>query len=135
MISFFALIKELSLFSNETKNLKVYPKRLQQASALSRLRFLGEGEAPVWIESWSGHQQWWQPQQEAPPQPTTASNPPVQRCCWGECHSSHLALMLHGYYLDKLESMLARLPAGGDGQGWPGLDLYVSTPLAQLDQV
>jgi lipopolysaccharide biosynthesis protein len=43
--------------------------------------------------------------------------------------------MLHGYYLDKLESCLARLPAGDDGQGWPGLDLYVSTPLEQFDQV
>ena len=43
--------------------------------------------------------------------------------------------MLHGYYLGKLESLLARLPAGDDGQGWQGLDLYVSTPLEQLDQV
>ncbi|MDA7685544.1 rhamnan synthesis F family protein [bacterium] len=43
--------------------------------------------------------------------------------------------MLHGHYLDKLETMLARLPAGGDCQGWPGLDIYVSTPLEQLDQV
>ena len=112
-----------------------YQEWLQQASAWSRLRFLGEGEAPVWIESWSGHQRWWQAQQEAPPQTFTASNPSAERRRWGEGHSGHGALMLHGYYLGKLESMLARLPAGGEGQGWPPLDLYVSTPLEQLDRV
>ena len=56
------------------------------------------------------------------------------RRCWGTPQSEHLALMIHGFYLEKLAAMVQRLPAGGHQGGIPVLDLYVSTPLEQLDE-
>ena len=39
--------------------------------------------------------------------------------------------MVHGYYFDALDSMLARIPAEIRGE----ITLYVSTPMGQLHRV
>lgn len=85
-------------------SLEKYQEWLQQANAWSRLRFLSKDQAPLWIESWSGHQRWWKPQQGDSLKAVPATNPSAQRRNWGECHSSHQALILHGFYLDKFDS-------------------------------
>ena len=117
-----------------------YKEWLLQATAWSRLRFLGEAEAPVLIASWQGHQRWWPAGSLAPMKAQSAADPVAlveqasQRRCWGTPQSEHVALMIHGYYLEKLAAMLQGLPAGGHQGGIPGLDLYVSTPCDQLDE-
>ena len=42
--------------------------------------------------------------------------------------------MIHGFYLGKLQNILNTLPPGGHKNGLPGLDLYVSTPLSQIEE-
>ena len=119
-----------------------YQEWLLQATAWSRLRFLGQKCAPVWIENWQGHQRWWADDAvqrlssglAAAPEGAKADQRAAEKRCWGECQSRHVAVMVHGFYLEKLTAMLRRLPAGGGQQGLPGLDLYVSTPLGQLDE-
>ncbi|MEB3241337.1 MAG: rhamnan synthesis F family protein [Synechococcus sp.] len=119
---------------------EAYKEWLPQATAWSRLRFLGEAEAPVVIASWQGHQRWWPGESAASSQVASAAEPAAsgaeatQRRCWGTPQSEHVALMIHGYYLEKLAVMVHRLPAGGHQGGIPGLDLYVSTPFEQLDE-
>ena len=53
----------------------------------------------------------------------------------GERNPEHIALMIHGFYVDQLETMLTRLPPGGKKDGLPGLDLYVSTCKEKLNTV
>ena len=119
---------------------EAYQEWLLQATAWSRLRFLGEVEAPVLIASWHGHQRWWPDGSSTPLKAELSAEPAAlveeasQRRCWGTSQIEHVALMIHGYYLDKLAAMLQRLPAGGHQSGIPALDLYVSTPLEQLDE-
>ena len=43
--------------------------------------------------------------------------------------------MIHGFYVDKLKDILSSLPVDNYQNGMPGLDLYVSTPLSQIDEV
>ena len=87
------------------------------------------------LESWDGHRGWFaaaEPTEEQLfPQPVL----PTPLRAWGTPNAEHWALLLHGYYLDCLETMLEPLLPQQDGGGdAPGLDLYVSTPVAQLPQ-
>ena len=60
---------------------------------------------------------------------------PIVRRCWGTPDPCHWALPVHGFYLDRLEEMLKPLLADQDGEGClKGLDLYLSTPVAQVPQ-
>ncbi|MCT0225748.1 rhamnan synthesis F family protein [Synechococcus sp. CS-1328] len=120
-----------------------YREWLELASAWSELWHDGRREAPVLLENWPAHRHWWdQGTAEAPsppppalaPAPSTAPEPEVDERSWGEPHPSHLALLIHGFYLDRLESMLRPLAAGGASDGLPALDLYLSTPEPQLEE-
>ena len=64
----------------------------------------------------------------APPTPAPATGAAIEASeerSWGAMEPSHPAVLVHGFHLDLLARMLAPLPR-------QGLDLYVSTPLAQL---
>ena len=118
---------------------EAYEEWLLQSTAWSCLRFLGEVEAPVFIASWQGHQRWYPSGSSTVNDNefavgTTSLSEGSQWRSWGKAQSEHVALLIHGYYLDKLAAMLHRLPAGGLQDGVPGLDLYVSTPFEQLDK-
>jgi hypothetical protein len=54
---------------------EAYQEWLLQATAWSRLRFLGEAEAPVVIASWQGHQRWWLGESAACSQEASAAEP------------------------------------------------------------
>ena len=114
-----------------------YAAWLAQAGAVSRLLHGGAIDAPVLIDDWLGHQRSWMPIPE-PRSAEPASAEPcdaVREIGWGEFQPEHLAVLVHGYYLERLETLLARLPVGGGVQGLPPIDLYVSTPLEQLTAV
>ena len=113
---------------------QMYQAWLQLESAWSALQ--GDAsDATVLIDSWAGHQRWWSPDEPSctttfqPQQPWEGS---VAKRQWGVMQPRHLAIAIHGFYLDRLESILQQLPPGGDQDGWPALDLYVSTPSHQL---
>tara|TARA_B100000674_G_scaffold385797_1_gene329228 strand:- start:4327 stop:5901 length:1575 start_codon:yes stop_codon:yes gene_type:complete len=113
---------------------QLYQAWLQLESAWSALQ--GDADdAMVLIDSWAGHQRWWSPDEPSctttfqPQQPWEGS---VAERQWGVMQPRHLAIAIHGFYLDRLESILQQLPPGGDQDGWPALDLYVSTPSHQL---
>lgn len=96
---------------------------------------LGEADATVLIDSWQGHQRWWAPRQIVHLALPEGNSPPVEpniECRWGLMQPRHLALVVHGFYLDRLEELLKRLPPGGEREGWMGIDLYVTTPHWQL---
>ncbi|MFM7675133.1 MAG: rhamnan synthesis F family protein [Synechococcus sp.] len=42
-----------------------------------------------------------------------------------------MALLVHGFYLDRLEAVLGSMPAGGGQKGLPPVDLYLSTSRPQ----
>ena len=113
---------------------QMYQAWLQLESAWSALQ--GDGDdATVLIDSWSGHQRWWYPGQTSCTMTFQPQNPlegSVSERQWGVMQSKHLAIAIHGFYLDRLESILEQLPPGGERDGWPALDLYVSTPSHQL---
>ena len=117
---------------------KRYQEWIHQASAWSRLRYLEHAEAPVFIESWEGHQRWLSDDAVTEfPQLLTSNGSlsdlrPSKKLSWGKCKAEHVALLIHGFYLDKLGAMLRKLSAGRQQQGLPGLDLYVSTPLEKM---
>ena len=98
---------------------------LQLASHWSALQCEGAADAPVLIESWAGHCLWWQAGIKLDPDPPLALDGPPRLHQWGTPTPDHLAVLVHGYYLDALAQMLEDLPR-------EGLDLYVSTPLRQL---
>ena len=89
----------------------------------------GNPSALLLLESWNGHRSWWT---DAPKQ-TLASH--VEHCSafarelqWGNLSPNHLALFIHGFYLDNLNSILQSI----DSRDVPLIDLYVSTPIHQL---
>ena len=94
-----------------------------------------DAQGLVLLESWDGHRRWF-PQEEAPPDPVTSSRSlPARERRWGTAQSEHWALMVHGFYLDRLEEMLAPLlPVQQGNADHRPIDLYVSTPLDQLPQ-
>jgi GT2 family glycosyltransferase len=113
---------------------KRYREWLQLVSYWSVLQRNGDPSSPVLLESWGGHRRWWGGEGELQVTSHASSEPiasTVQVLSWGECSAENLALMVHGYYLDGLASMLHRL----DPQGEPSIDLYVSTPIRQRDAV
>lgn len=112
---------------------ELYGAWLAQAAAVSRFRHGGGAMAPVVLGSWGGHQQSWRRPSTPVPVPPVAAAEPAQERGWGAMQPPHLALLVHGFYLDRLELLLARLPVGGASEGLPPIDLYVSTPLEQLE--
>ena len=115
-----------------------YQEWILQATAWSRLRYLEHGVAPVLIENWEGHQRWCSeetlkifPQLLSSERPMSDLRAP-QKLFWGKCQAQHVAILVHGFYLDKLSAILSRVHAAGKWQEPPGFDLYVSTPLEQL---
>jgi hypothetical protein len=97
-----------------------------------------DAEGLVLLESWQGHRRWFIPNENDRTAAAAAvvprSLPPRQRC-WGATQPDHWALLVHGFYLDRLKEMLdPLLPVQAGGEGSAPLDLYVSTPLGQLPQ-
>ncbi|MDC0165951.1 rhamnan synthesis F family protein [Synechococcus sp. AH-558-M21] len=112
-----------------------YQAWLELETAWSSLQ-LDAMDATVLIESWTGHQRWW-PQRDVQSHPTMLVDESIDSLLvgerrWGVMQSKHLAIAIHGYYLDQLEAMLKLLPTGGGENDWPGIDLYISTPREQL---
>ena len=108
-----------------------YRSWLRHASQWSALQRNGDATAPVLLESWAGHRSWWQPEPAATRGDADAVLLPSQQRRWGDPRPEHLAVMVHGYYFDALESILERIPAALRG----AITLYVSTPLGQLQRV
>ena len=115
-----------------------YQEWLEQATAWSEIRYVNSSSSPVWIESWEGHRQWWTTAKQTintKKAHIVGTHEATKVISWGKRQSQHIALMIHGFYLDELEDMLKRVPAGGNKEGIPGLDLYLSTPKQQLNAV
>ena len=89
----------------------------------------------VLLESWDGHRRWFQPEESPLDRITSPRSLTARQRRWGAANPDHWALMVHGFYLDRLEEMLAPLlPVQQGDDSCQPLDLYVSTPLGQLPQ-
>ena len=106
----------------------LYSDWLKLLSRWSELQCEGAWDAPVLIDSWEGHCLWWQPSTHSNKTFPLSVDPSPQLRCWGKPSADHLAVLVHGYYLDALARMLDKLPRDG-------VDLFVSTPLRQLPAV
>ena len=99
-----------------------------------------DAQGLVLLESWDGHRRWFQPEEAMPaplvsPRSLAPRSMSARQRCWGTAHPDHWALLVHGFYLDRLEEMLAPLlPVQQGDAGCQPIDLYVSTPLGQLPQ-
>ena len=92
-----------------------------------------DGSGVVVSESWDGHRGWFAPQNRPKNNCFQAALPTLLRA-WERPTQGDWALLVHGYF-DCLETMLEPLlPQQDGGRDAPGLDLYVSTPVAQLPQ-
>ena len=115
-----------------------YQKWLMQASAWSRIRYSKSMHSPIFINNWLSHKAWFNPKIE---QKQTSKNkinsfasvPSIVQ--WGERKKANIALMVHGFYLDKFEEIVDKLPPGGNQSGFPGIDLYASVPLNQTNNI
>ena len=112
-----------------------YQAWLELETAWSSLQ-LDAADATVVIESWPGHQRWCPPEHLSS-HTTKLMDESINALVlgerrWGVMQPRHLAIAIHGYYLDRLEAMLELLPTGGGKNDWPGIDLYISTPSQQL---
>jgi len=107
---------------------RLYQEWLLQAEAWSSLRHRHADERWLVIDSWAGHQDWAPsaPRSKASYAPYPPAQPAVERR-HGTLAATDPALLVHGYHLDLLETMLQPLAPGA------GLALYVSTPLDRLD--
>ena len=106
-----------------------YSSWLDLVSHWSALLANGDPQAPVLIDSWTGHQESWSAgAMEPPPSPVAGLSALSRLIQWGEPCADRLALMVHGFYLDGLAAILERLPEAL----LPKIDLYVSTPLERL---
>jgi hypothetical protein len=94
-----------------------------------------QGDHWLLIESWRGHRRWFMTGESAAESSFTQTKLPpplqtVETIGWGQPQPSHLALLVHGFYLDRLQLILERLPQGQNSN----VDLYLSTPLEQLEE-
>ena len=113
---------------------EAYAEWLQLSNATADL-LSPDGSGLVLLESWEGHQAWYQAAEAMDEDGVSPAVLPTLRRGWGTPDPCHWALLVHGFYLECLEEMLEPLVSIQDGQGsLKGLDLYVSTPLAQLPQ-
>lgn len=132
---------------------ELYGEWLEQAGALSRCHQDCNEEAVVLVQSWRDHQQWWPPTPAPDSDPsspaglsapvasapvhdhgTTALAPPAEQR-WGTPHPAHLALLVHGFYPDRLAAFLEVVKPRDAAPPLPAIDLYVSTPQPQLELV
>ena len=128
-----------ALIANEDKLFKAadsvrYRAWLDLESAWCIMQ-VGEADATVLIESWQGHQRWYLPTQRVPSGKydfVPAIEEGTSSRGWGVMQPKHLAVVIHGYYLDQLQDLLKLLPPGGERCDWPGIDLYITTPCHQL---
>jgi len=111
---------------------ELYQSWLGLLSHWSALLRDGDPQAPVLIDSWSGHQAWWTPLAPADPLPSAAVDGEQPRIIqWGTPSADRLAVIVHGFYLDGLAAILERLPT----ELLPRLDLYVSAPRQRISAV
>jgi lipopolysaccharide biosynthesis protein len=54
---------------------------------------------------------------------------------WGKPDPQHIALLVHGFYPDRLADLLQRIPQPDGESSGRCVDLYLSTPLQQLESV
>ena len=107
----------------------LYRSWLTLVSRWSELLANGDSQAPVLIDSWSGHQDYWFTESVKPASLPRAGFSAEHRLIqWGVPSADRLALMVHGYYLDGLTAILDHLPS----ELLPDIDIYVSTPLERL---
>ena len=121
----------------EKASADAYREWLQQATAWSNIRFLDSTTSPVWIENWKGHKEWWSPSKATTKMPKKNIAGSIQKANiveWGNPKPHHIALIIHGFYLDGLEDILKQVPAGGIKDRMPSLDLYLSTPAEQVKE-
>ena len=118
---------------------KHYCQWLLQSSAWSRIRYLEHREAPLFINSWSSHQRWWNPESEKKSvhicHQAQLPRDQVVTHSWGKRERGNIAIMIHGYYLDRLINILNMMSRRDRNNGVPDLDLYVSTPYSQFEKV
>ena len=127
----------------------LYQEWLEQAGAAATCQAKGAEHAVLLLPDWQAHRQWMpamppsrlrptagegdQPRQA--PAAITAADADVVRQAWGEPHPHHLAVLVHGFYPDRLAELLGRLRGPDSDSPGPALDLYVSTPKAQQSMV
>ena len=131
--------QDLEKVSSDSPN-ELYREWLEQASAWSELANDGAIDAPVCIQDWAGHCRLMTPSilKEKSVEPESwnvMQTPSTDERGWGESSPDHLALMIHGFYPDVLDDILLKLPSFCAGTVGTQLDLYVSTPMDQIDQV
>jgi hypothetical protein len=112
-----------------------YHEWLALSCAWSHLRHRQPNHRLVLVEHWQGHRRWHQPPAPSATQTSgdTEPIPPCQERRWGVIEAHRPALLVHGFHLDLLETMLQPIAPGIEG-ALP-LALYVSTPIAQLEAV
>lgn len=122
---------------------KLYSEWLEQAGAVSTCYRNGASDAVVLIESWHNHRRNWRSssirsKSSAQLQPRIRDKFVIKYPAastteeWGETNAKHLALLVHGFYPDLLANLLLRLPQQTIE---PEIDLYISTPFTQMDQI
>lgn len=109
---------------------ELYCSWLCLVSRWNELLANGDPQAPVLIDSWSGHQATWSAEvvEQSSPRPAVGLSAAHRLIQWGEPSPDRLALMVHGFYLDGLAAILERLPEAL----LSAIDVYVSTPLERL---
>lgn len=91
-----------------------------------------QGDHWLLIESWRGHSRWFALEETTTTEHNGTKLAPkklTETINWGKPQANHHALLVHGFYLDQLNSILERLPQGEDQT----IDLYLSTPLEKLE--
>ena len=106
-----------------------YCEWLQLMSYWADISQEGNPSALILLESWTGHRDW---STDSPKKIVSSRmedcSSLVKELHWGERSANHLALFIHGFYLDNLAFMLKSI----EPNDIPSIDLYVSTPIHQL---